>query len=225
MFELIRLEMKRLKWKAMFRTVLIMNAIILGLALLMQSDPGEFTSYMEVFYVIEILIGMVFIIYTSVLLSRVFVQGFRDQTISILFTYPINRKKLLMAKLILVSAFTFCLIFLSHVTLSACFYFLSKVFSFSISFDPLTGKMIVSRFLHLFIFSITCTGLSLISLFFGMLRKSVPTTIVSSVLTILLLNTDADGDFSLGLAFLALIGLLGFFFAYITIRRAVKMDL
>lgn len=225
MFYLIKLEMKRMNLYAIFRTVLILNIFILGLVLLIYSDSNEFKSYTEVFNIIKVLVGIVFIVYASVLLAKIFVQEFRDKTISILFMYPVNRKKLLMAKVIIVSTLTFSFVVLSNIVLSGGVLLLSKVLPFMEILNPLTAETVVNTVINLIVFAIACTGLGLIPLFFGMIKRSVPITIVSSMFVIMLLNTDGSGQLSIGIVFQVLFGIIGFLIAYQTIRKATRVDL
>src|SRR5690625_4130466 len=110
MLKLIRLEMHRLSWKSILRTIILINIIIFCLLIIMQSDGSGFTSYEEIFFVLALLLGIAYIVYASVLYARIFVQEFRDRTITILFTYPVSRVKILLAKVIFVIGFIFCLI-------------------------------------------------------------------------------------------------------------------
>lgn len=225
MLKLIRLEMHRLSWKSILRTIILINIIIFCLLIIMQSDGSGFTSYEEIFFVLALLLGIAYIVYASVLYARIFVQEFRDRTITILFTYPVSRVKILLAKVIFVIGFIFCLIVCSHFILSIFFYMLNKLVSFSITLEPLTTAAILKILGQLIVFSLLCTGLSLFSLFFGMIRTSVPATILSSVLVVFLLNTNEHGDFSAGLPFLMISCLVGYLLASITLWKVLKRDL
>ncbi|MGV2644578.1 ABC transporter permease subunit, partial [Clostridium perfringens] len=60
----------------------------------------------------------VFIVFASVLLSRFIIEEYKNKTISLLFTYPVERKKLIMAKMLLALALTFGAMLIS--TLITC---------------------------------------------------------------------------------------------------------
>lgn len=224
MLHLIKLEMRKLQLKAIFLTVFIMNVSIFGIVLLVNSDSSGFKSFEELIVFVETLVGMSFIIYTSVLLSKIFIEEFRQQTISVLFMYPIHRLKLLLAKLIIVITFTFTFISGSSLIIIGSYHFLSENLSFIHTLPTLSTDQLGDKLLYLITFSVACSGLSLIPLFFGMMKKSVPATIVSSIFVILLLDTD-EGQTSLDISILVCLGVVGFLMAYWTLQRAVKADL
>ena len=223
---LIKMEFKKIEINKIFRTFTIINIAILGIIWLINLDiaEGEFNNYTELFSIIEILIGATFVVYASVLLSKLIIDEFRQKTITILFMYPIDRKKLLLSKLIIVSALTFCFVIISDILVTLGFYFINKNLNFIA--EPLTTDIVANQLLHLVVYAASCAGLALIPLFFGMIKKSVSTTIVSSILIVTLLNSG-DGGNSLGsvIAVPISLGIIGFIIAYMTISKAVKADL
>ena len=226
MLNLIKIELKKIEVNKLISTFIISNISILGVILLINLDMAEtdFNSYTELFSIIEILVGATFVVYASVLLSKLIIDEFRQKTITILFMYPIDRTKLLLSKLIIVSALTFCFVILSDIAVTLGFYFFNMYLHF-IS-EPLTTEIVINQAIHLVVYAASCAGLALIPLFFGMIKKSVPATVVSSILIVSLLNTGNSGN-NLGsiIAVPISLGIVGFIIAYTTIRKAVKADL
>ncbi|WP_376846860.1 hypothetical protein [Camelliibacillus cellulosilyticus] len=67
--------------------------------------------------------------------------------------------------------------------------------------------------------------MALIPLLFGMVKKSVSATIVSSILIVALLSSNTGGqNLASYIAVPILFGIAGFLIAYLTIRKAVKLD-
>ena len=107
MLNLIRLEFRKHRFNGSWPGVLIANAVIIGLLMLMYVEPSSveesaLLSYTDALVFIETIVRATFIIYASVLLAHFVVDEFKNKTISLMFTYPINRKKLIAAKLIIV---------------------------------------------------------------------------------------------------------------------------
>ncbi|UJF26895.1 hypothetical protein [Planococcus sp. 107-1] len=81
--------------------------------------------------------------------------------------------------------------------------------------------------IHLVVLAIACAGMSLIPLFFGMMKYSVPATITSSILIVALLSSSVDTIGTNLLSFTAvpiLLGVFGFIAANLVVGRAVQKD-
>ncbi|WP_112182527.1 MULTISPECIES: ABC transporter permease [Paraliobacillus] len=227
MRSLIKLEMRKMNSGSMILTFLYINAGIIGLFLLFGLDEeatAEFlTSYESVFMLIEIFIVAAFVIYASVLLSHMIIEEFRDKTISVLFMYPIDRKKLLIAKVLIISMVTFVFVILSNIIVFGSFTLLNSTFHY-IS-GPITQDMLTEKALRTILIAISSAGMSLIPLFFGMRKYSVPATITSSILIIAVIfsSTNNSNLFSF-IAIPISLGIVGFLIAYLVINKAVKAD-
>lgn len=227
MLNLMKLEAKKINKGNLLLTFLAVNAGIIGLFLLFRIDQDAaelLMSYESVFTTMETLIVASFVIYASVLLSHLVVEEFRDKTITVLFMYPVSRKKLLLAKVLIVSILTFVFILFSNIIVFGGFTFLNSIFHY-IS-EPFTLEMFTERGLRVLLSALSSAGIALIPLFFGMRKYSVPATIVSSILIITLLSSpmnNTDTLYSLAAVPITL-GLAGFLTAYLVIARAVKTD-
>ncbi|WP_239617640.1 ABC transporter permease [Cohnella mopanensis] len=225
MLHLVRLELRKVKLGGIVRTSALTLLGVLGFVLLIGSDEAEgFKNYEEALTIIEMLVRIAFIIYASVLLSKLVVEEYRNQTMALLFTYPISRKKLLLAKLLIVGAITFAMVVIGTVLVSVGFYLFNEKLHYFAA--PLTTDIVKTQAIHLVVNGIASAGMALVPLFFGMLRKSVPTTIVSSILIVALVNASNNGS-SLGenIAVPITLGVIGFFVAYLSIRNVEHADL
>jgi ABC-type transport system involved in multi-copper enzyme maturation permease subunit len=225
MLHLVKLELRKVKVGGILRTAALIVLGILGFALLIGSDKAEgFKDYTEALSVIGMLVRLAFIIYASVLLSKLIVEEYRNQTMALLFTYPINRKKLLLAKLLIVGVITFVLVVVGTVLVSAGFYLFNEKLHFFSS--PLTADIVKKQAVLLGVNAVAAAGMALVPLFFGMIKKSVSTTIVSSILIVAVINSSNNGA-SLGenIAVPIALGIIGFFIAYLSIRKVEHADL
>lgn len=229
MLNLIKLELKRMNLVGVAITFVLINAAIVGMLMLLGIEPEatiEFLSSSDDLRVlIELFVIAAFVIYASVLLSQIIVEEFKNKTISFLFMYPISRKKLLFAKLIIVSVLTFFFVIASTLIVYYSFLAFNNLYAFTpveLSLGLPSGYL-----LHLVVLAIACSGMSLIPLFFGMRKYSVPATIVSAIAIVALLsssvNTNDTNLFSVT-AVPVFLGLLGFLIAYLVVGRAVKQD-
>ncbi|MBM7578559.1 ABC transporter permease [Jeotgalibacillus terrae] len=229
MLNLIKLELRRMNIKSVALSFLLINTAIVSMMMLISIEPEAVTEFLtsidDVQMLIELLVIAAFVIYAAVLMSHIIIEEFKNKTITLLFMYPVSRRKLLMAKLIIISLFTFFFIIASVLIV----YYSFSVFNRFYMFTPLElGYTLSSDYmLHLVLLAVACVGLSLIPLFFGMRKYSVPATITSSIFIVALLsssvNTDDTNLFSIT-AIPILLGVIGFITANLVVNQAVKKD-
>lgn len=229
MFNLMRLEMKKFKLGSYIKGAIIANFVLVSLMLLITfiskvEGQADFENYPLVLNVIDSFVRATFIIFAATLIAKLIIGEFKDKTITTLFMYPINRKKLIAAKLAIVMLFTFGSIIMSNMFVTTIFYLVSE--GFQLVPDTLTTSMITQQISSVFMNAIAASGMSLIPLYFGMKKYSVPTTIISSLLIVMVVSSS-NGNFSLNdiIVIPITLALIGVSVAYLAIRNIEKMDL
>lgn len=189
MAHLLKLELK--KFGVMRNIIFTFAAILFSIFFLTVSlvdsmtDPQQTKdSFDSTFLVTGLLIMMIFLVYASVLTAHTVIAEYNQKTITIMFSYPVNRRQLIAAKLILIMVYT--ALSMAAAYLCCCGYIIAA----DKAFDMLDGTF-QPVFLQTWIPSaaisiIICTVLSLWSFIIGMVRKSVPAAIITSLLTIFL---------------------------------------
>lgn len=229
MLNLIKLELKRMNLISVALSFVLINVAIVGMLMLLSIEPEAATEFLasvdDIRMLIELFVIAAFVIYASVLLSHIIIEEFKNKTISFLFLYPISRKKLLMAKLIIVSVLTFFFVIASVLIVYYSFSIFNSMYSFT---HVELGYILPSSYIfHVVLLANACAGLSLIPLFFGMMKYSVPATIISAIVIVAFLsssvNTNDTNLFSIT-AVPILLGVLGFITANLVVMRAVKKD-
>jgi len=226
---LIRLELKKNKFRGSWMGVLIANLVFMGLLALIYFEPvmeeeSVLIGYAELFSFIDTLVRSTFIIYASVLLAKFVIEEYKNKTITLMFTYPINRKKLMAAKLSIVFVWTLAVILLSNFIVGGAFLAVNHfVGHIPVALEPGELKAIALKTL---LNAVAAAGLSLIPLLVGMRKKSVPGTIVTAVLIVAVVSSSTDG-FSLYsiIAIPLTLAAIGILIAYISIRNVDKADL
>lgn len=229
MLKLITLEIRKNKLSGMLKAFAIANLAILAFMILVifidnSEGSGDFNTYAEMFEGVYVFVKGTFIIFASVLLSKLVIEEYKSNTITVLFMYPIPRKKLMAAKILIVFLFTLISIFVSDILLDAI---LLGINSFvGVVHGELTQAFIVSEVTKIGLDALYAAGIGLIPLFFGMRKKSVPATIVSGVLVVSLISSGFD-QFRLGNQFGVAISLclVGVAIAYLSIRSIEKKDI
>ena len=228
MFQLMKLELKKFKLHSYIFGAVIANISILGFVLFIsfiEKSEGAFIfiNYPESFSVIDTFVRGTFIVFAAALISDLIISEFKDKTITVLFMYPISRKKIIAAKLLVIMLFTFFAIIFTNVFISSVFYL------FSLNFDLVQDTLTIAEFqkieskMVMNAFAASC--MSLIPLFFGMRKYSVPTTITSSIFIVVLVCSNSNG-LSLNdiIAIPLSLACIGLFIAYLAIRNIEKVD-
>jgi hypothetical protein len=90
----------------------------------------------------------------------------------------------------------------------------------------LTGQVLGENFLIMILSAIACAGTSLVPLYFGMRKKSVPATIVAAILLVSFTNSSSNtSSLVFTIAIPIVLTLVGGFIAYLSIRNVEKADI
>jgi len=231
LLKLLRLEWKKNCIAGYFKGLIISIVGILAAVVLMALGSGDeqvFRDYTDFMSLTNILIRIVFIIFSSVILSRLVIDEYKNKTVQLLFTYPLKRKKIILAKLWLVFGFCFFSIIVATFMINIAVYFLNPMMNL---FDtPVEIQEMVATIPSTFVNAFMMAGVSLIPLYFGMRRKSTASTITSAVLIGFVINaTVSNGDSSASLfQFVGvpiIMCLLGLIIGYLSYYKVDKVDL
>ncbi|MBV7391965.1 ABC transporter permease [Enterococcus alishanensis] len=233
MIKIMKLEWQKNHLAKYIKTTVISTIVIFAVTAFMaivsknQSELmfTDFTTYMSF---VNIIIRVVFVIFSAVLLSRLVVDEYKNKTIQVLFTYPVNRLKVMQSKLYLIVGFCFLSILFATLVISC----LTLLLNPTLELFPkaMTSQDIVETIPSLALVSLMTACLSLIPLYFGMKKKSTSTTITWGVIIGLLVNaTVSDGSSTVNLGqmlvvpvILACVGLL---IAYLSFRQINNQDI
>lgn len=225
MKKLIMLELNKFDLKKYIYQVMIANVSILILVLLtafMNNIGGlQGVPAIKISIVVDTLVKAVFIVWQSVLIATLIVEEFRSKTILILFTYPINRKLLMVSKLVLICIITLISTVVSLLFIHFILYGLNGIMPF-IAFE-ITGRDIAI----MLITTLTSTMLGLLPLYVGMINKSTVATVVSSLIIVgmtVSTSTEAGGVITI-IPVSVTLGMIGAFMAYLSIRKILSEDL
>lgn len=228
MLHLMKLEMKKFKFGWYVKGALLANIIITVLFInmnyiqIMENDV-IMTNAKEAFSLIGAMVRGTFIVFAAVLLAQLVIEEYKSKTIMLMFSYPVKRKKLLASKLAIVAILTFITIWLSNIVVTGAVFVLHGYFSF-ISYS-ITFTDWMQQAINMIPFAIAAAGTSLIPLYFGMRKHSVPITIVSSLLVVSFACSYNPG-FSVVMTIPIQLALaaVGIIIAYLSIRDIEKED-
>lgn len=191
MIKLISLELKRNSLKSYHIAVAIITVIMLGflylLAAIPKMDPADtdaelFMSYNFIIGLSNVVCMAVFSIMSAVMASKFIVEEYTGKKAILLFSYPIEREKILEAKILMVFSYTaFSMIVCGGFILTV---FLGTERLFPLCSDTISLGMIWDDILSLLCCSFIAAMLGVISLWFGFVKKSISVTIVASCIIV-----------------------------------------
>lgn len=191
MVESIKIELEKFNFNKYIKSAIVVDIIVLIFLLcvffIFTSDPikglkvDSLTRYSTFFTMIDNIVRAIFMILSSVLISNIIIRELKNKKMNAVFSNPIDLRKTIISKIIIVFMFTFLAIILSNIFLEISFYFLNKIFN--LVPDKLNLNFITINTLAILMYSITSSIMNLISMYFGIITKSIfVTTVVSIVL-------------------------------------------
>ncbi|CEI83620.1 ABC-2 family transporter protein [Oceanobacillus oncorhynchi] len=225
-FKLMSLEMRKINFSRYINNSLAACFAVTGfLFFMLYIDREQFAaSSTDFLFLIDSITRMVFIVFSGVLISKLVIEEYNDKTITLMFTYPISRKKIIISKLLIIIGFTFFSMLLSRIFAAFVLSMLNSNLGFIDS--DITIPMLIEHFRNTILYDLSASGVSLVPLFFGMLKKSVRTTIITSVIIAIFFGVSNE-DLSIG-SFIGIpvtLSLIGIVASYLSIKNIEHKDI
>ncbi|WP_217593452.1 ABC transporter permease [Cohnella sp. GbtcB17] len=229
MLHLIKLELKKGRFSAYVWGALIAYALIAAFMATLYltegtaSEEPAFRNYEEMLRGIDTIVRATFIVYAAVLLAKLVVNEFKDKTISLLFAYPVSRKKIILAKLSMVFGWTFANVLLANAVVGGLLIAINARLGHMS--DPLTAQILYEHGIFVLMQAFGAAGTCLLPLVIGLRKKSVATTVVSSILIVIIVCSN-NGGFNLSsvVAVPVSLGLLGILGTFMSFRNIDRVD-
>ena len=228
---LIRLELRRTNFRTYVISALIIAVIMLGFLYLFayapmletnDADMKIFSGYENLIPLYGVLNMTVFCVLAAVIYSKIIIEEYSGKRPILLFSYPINRKKIMLSKLCIVFVFTVIAMFISNFIIFGVsekfLHLVSGDFTYSIMFQAIETTLIMS---------LSAASIGIIAVGIGFIKKSVPTTIVSAVLIASLMCNIVANTTSSKIAmyiFVAVMILIGIMFSAILMKKVEVME-
>ncbi|WP_243524752.1 ABC transporter permease [Bacillus pseudomycoides] len=228
MLQLIKLEIKKSKLGWYIKGAIIANIVMVAMLFFVSyvsqiEGDVELGNPQGILLMASAMVRGTFIVFAGVLIAKLVIEEYKNKTILLMFSYPINRKKIIASKLLITAILTFITVLLSNIFIVGVFFTVNSymlVIPNTITIDEL-----IQEGIKVVPFSIAAAGAGLIPLYFGMRKYSVPTTIVSSLIVVMI-ACQSQPEFSLA-TFLPLqlaLAAIGIMIAYYGIRNIENED-
>ncbi|MED0940897.1 ABC transporter permease [Bacillus mycoides] len=229
MLRLMKLELRKFKLGWYVKRAVIANIVILALLIFVsivaqiEGDP-KIRDPQIILSMASALVRATFIIFGGVLIAKLIIDEYKSKTILLMFSYPINRKKMMASKLAITATLTFITVILSNILVVGIFFGIDSYFS--ILPNSFTVDQLIQEGINLIPLAIATAGISLIPLYFGMRKRSVPATIVSSIIVVLIaMNNPPIFPIATFLPLQFTFAAIGVAIAYYGIKNIEKEDI
>ena len=229
MLHLMKLELKKFKLGWYVKRAIIANIVILAVMIFVSiiaqvEGDAEISNPATILLMASTIVRATFIIFGSVLIARLIIGEYKNKTILLMFSYPINRKKMMASKLAITAIVTFITVIVSNILVVGIFFGIDSYFS--ILPNSFTVDQLVQEGIKLVPLAIATAGMSLIPLYFGMRKRSVPTTIVSSLIVVsIAMNSNPEFSTATFLPLQLALAAIGVAIAYYGIKNIEKEDI
>ncbi len=183
MLKMMKLEMRRNHLGSYVTASIISGFVLIGFMYFVayvaqvENEP-DFQTYPNIFLFTSIVSMIIFSVLSSVMYARFVIEEYSGTRLLLLFSYPVNRKKVLLAKVGIVVLFT-------TIAMIICNIPAVLIFSLTESFIPIVNDtlsigLVISIIKMILVLSISVNGICIIAMRIGFVKKSIPTTIVTS---------------------------------------------
>lgn len=226
MGHLMKLELKKVHFKKYILLSALMIVLSMYFIFVALHDSSDIVrTYENTFRIVEMIFAFVFIVFFAVLNSALVISEYNNRTILLMFTYPVDKKKVILSKLLVVTIFIAASMLVGYVL---CGMFIIGADSW---FDLLAGEVTVAVLTEwavraaVTVIVFICLGLWTFAV--GMMRKSVAATIVSSLAFIFLrqivITADAGQKENVWVV-LATVGITAAAVRYIFSKKIMELD-
>ncbi|MEN1935067.1 ABC transporter permease [Paenibacillus sp. 102] len=228
MLQLIKLEIKKSKLGWYIKGAIIANIVMVAMLFFVSyvsqiEGDVELGNPQGILLMASAMVRGTFIVFAGVLIAKLVIEEYKNKTILLMFSYPISRKKIIASKLLITATLTFVTVLLSNIFVIGIFFTLNSYML--VIPNTITVAELIQEGIKVIPFAIAAAGAGLIPLYFGMRKYSVPTTIVSSLLVVMI-ACQSQPEFSLA-TFLPLqlaLAAIGIMIAYHGIRNIENED-
>src|SRR5690625_299867 len=221
MIKLMRLEWKKLKQKSVISEVIIYPLILMFLPVFfIESVSADFGQSYATVIELNLAVQMGFILFGASLINQVFIDEYKNKTISLSFRYPFSRQKLFTAKILFIATFVFFLTMASYLLTGVTTYVIDQVQP--IINGDLTRSDIITFFSQMIIRSSIITVISFIPLFYlGIWKRATVPTVICAIVVMQssYLSPMINLNFNLVLVVLCMLGSLSIFLSIITAEK------
>ena len=234
MWKLMKLEYKKNHIGTYIRNAVVL-AVILGiflfaltyLGIAKDPDTGQIDAAPGSEMIsasVELFTGMVYLIFTSVMLASFIVAPYKNKTMQLMFSYPVSRKKILASQMLAVWCFNILALIISKLLIYGCISIGARYMDAAFMLDFNLSD--VSFYAQIIAKSAVTVSLCFSALFVGLKLRSTKAVIITAFLLIFLTQANiGDLTMSNNAILPAALILISLGFAFLSVQNVEKKDL
>lgn len=197
--ELVKLELKKYTFGRYLLNAVIACFFITALLILVYysstvTDEIVFSGSKALFTASERLHRLTFLIFQSVLLGKIVIGEYKCRTVLSLYAYPIHRRILVGAKLLLIAVFIYLVFVMGNMVSNSLVLLTLRNAAIFAGQSP--WLLLKQSFTLCAASALVTVVIGFIPLYFGMRKKSLATTIITGLLIGVLLDSEGIGSSS-----------------------------
>lgn len=183
MLKLMKLELQRINLRTYFLSTIVFGVVLTAFTYFVAyvaqvEQETQFMTYGNIFRFTGAISIIMFSILSATMYSRFIIREYSGKRLALLFSYPVNRKRIFLAKVIIVFLFVF-LSMLFCTGIPFIIFMVSESFTQIVS-DTMTGNVLTEVCRTTAISLVAVNAIGLISMRIGFIKKSVSTTLISA---------------------------------------------
>ncbi len=227
MMKLINLELKRIKFRPYLISSAISSFVLLAftyfIAYVAQVEQEvQFMNYENIFLFTGAMSILIFGILSATMYEKLIIEEYSGKRLALLFSYPVGRKKVFTAKILIV--FLFVLLSMLLCTILPIF-----VFAATESFTPIVSETMTSDILikavgTIVVSLVSVSAIGLLAMRIGFIKKSAPATLISTfILSGIYGNIaiNSTGNFVISLLIIG-VSLLAILAVFVTLSHKIN---
>lgn len=206
----MKLELRRTKlntyvWSSLIACMILIGFIYFVALVAKVENEADFQNYTNIFLFTSIISMIFFSILSAIMYSRFVIDEYTGKKMILLFSYPINRKTILLSKIAVVVVFSTVSMMASNIPPIVIFSITESISP--IVNDTLTLELLFSIIKTIIILSISMNGIALIAMRIGFINKSIPSTIITALVLCAIFGNAVIGSFGNSSLSLVLLGI------------------
>lgn len=209
MIKLIKLEIQRINLRPYIISSIIFGMVLLGftyfVACVAQVEQQmEFMNYENIFRFTSAISILLFGILAATMYAKLIIGEYSGKRLALLFSYPVGRKKIFAAKVLIVFLFVTLSMLLCTI-LPNCIFISTESF-FPIVSDTMTSDVLIQVLKTLLVSLIVVNAIGLLAMRIGFIKMSVSVTLISAFIFVGIYGNIAIGSVGNAVVSLPIVG-------------------
>lgn len=198
MITLMKYELQRINLRpylvssAVFGIVLLVFTYFVAFVAQIEQET-QFMTYDNIFRFTSAISIILFGALSAAMYAKLIIEEYSGKRLALLFSYPVSRKKIFAAKVLVVSSFVLSSMLLC--TAASIFIFSLTESAFPIVSDVMTADLLVAVLKMTAVSLVAVSAIGVLAMWFGFIKKSISVTLISAFILSAIYGNVAIGAY------------------------------